>query len=112
MTGSYRLAIDIGGTFTDGVLLDEPTGGTHTVKVPTTPDDPSEGFLNAVRRALEEEGVAPHRLATIVHATTVATNVIHEGKLSPTALLVTEGFGDLLEIARQIRPVLYDLDAL
>ncbi len=112
MTGSYRLAIDIGGTFTDGVLLDEATGRTRTVKVPTTPDDPSLGFLSAVRRAMEEEGMAPDRLSNIVHATTVATNVIHEGKLSLTALLVTEGFGDMLEIARQIRPVLYDLDAL
>ena len=112
MTGPYRLAIDIGGTFTDGVLLDEATGRTRTVKVPTTPDDPSQGFLNAVRRAMDEEGVAPNRLANIVHATTVATNVIHEGKLSLTGLVVTEGFGDMLEIARQIRPVLYDLDAL
>ena len=111
-THAYRLAIDIGGTFTDCVLFNEVKGTMRVIKVPTTPDDPSEGFLSAVQRAVREENIAPEGLQYIVHATTVATNAILEGKLSPIALVVTEGFGDILEIGRQIRPVLYDLDAL
>ncbi len=111
MISSYRLAIDIGGTFTDGVLFNEATGRMRAIKVPSTPDDPSRGFLDAVQRAIQEEALAPAALTHVVHATTVATNAVLEGTLSPMALLVTEGFGDLLEIARQIRPNLYDLDA-
>ena len=111
-TDGYRLAVDIGGTFTDGVLFNEASGATWSIKVPSTPDDPSRGFLDAVERALQEEAFPPEALGHIVHATTVATNAILERKLSPTVLVVTEGFGDILEIARQTRPVLYDLDAL
>jgi len=105
----YRLGIDIGGTFTDATLLDEVTGETYIGKVSTTPHDPSEGFLEAVHRLLRQVEVAPADVRFVVHATTVATNAIIEGKVAPTGFVTTEGFRDMLEIARQVRPSLYDL---
>ncbi|HEY8885134.1 MAG TPA: hydantoinase/oxoprolinase family protein, partial [Chloroflexota bacterium] len=105
----YRLGIDIGGTFTDATLVDEATGELRIGKVPTTPRDPSQGFLEASRRILQRAGVAPAEVAYLVHATTVATNAIIEGTTAPAAFVTTEGFRDLLEIQRQIRPSLYDL---
>ncbi|HMQ31661.1 MAG TPA: hydantoinase/oxoprolinase family protein [Chloroflexaceae bacterium] len=106
---AYRLGIDIGGTFTDALLLDEASGATRIAKVPSTPADPSLGFLEAARRILAEAGVAPAELRLVVHGTTVATNTIIEGKGAPAGLLTTAGFRDMLEIARQTRPALYDL---
>ena len=109
MKPMYRLGIDIGGTFTDAVLLNEETGEARTVKVPSTPDDLSRGFLNAVHRILADRGVSPTDVGYLVHATTVATNSIIEGKIARTGFVTTDGFRDMLEIARQIRPSLYDL---
>jgi N-methylhydantoinase A len=105
----YRLGIDIGGTFTDATLLDEVTGTVHNAKVSTTPPDPAQGFMEAARRVLREAGVAPADVRFVVHATTVATNAIIEGKVAPTGFITTDGFRDMLEIARQVRPSLYDL---
>jgi len=109
MTTRYRLGIDIGGTFTDATLLDTGTGAVTVDKVPTTPSDPSLGFIDAASSILEKTGVAPADVEFVVHATTVATNSIIEGKLAPTAFVTTGGFGDMLELARQMRPSLYDL---
>ena len=109
MTRRYRLGIDVGGTFTDGILIDEETGGTRIAKVPSTPADPSVGFLAAVERILGEAGVKASDVGYLVHGTTVATNAIIEGKLAPTGFITTDGFRDMLEIQRQIRPSLYDL---
>ncbi len=106
---THRLGVDIGGTFTDAILIDESTGEVRTSKVPSTPDDPSRGFLNAATRILKETGVAPEQLSYVVHATTVATNSIIEGKLAPTGFVTTEGFRDMLEIQRQIRSSLYNI---
>ncbi len=78
-------------------------------KVPSTPDDPSRGFLSAATRILAEAGVEPVDLSYVVHATTVATNSIIEGKLAPTGFVTTAGFRDMLEIQRQIRSSLYDV---
>ena len=103
MSPTHRLGVDIGGTFTDAILIDESTGDVRISKVPSTPEDPSRGFLNAATRILEESGVAPEDLSYVVHATTVATNSIIEGKLAPTGFITTDGFRDLLEIQRQIR---------
>lgn len=108
-TRRYRLGIDVGGTFTDGILIDEESGGTRIAKVPSTPGDPSVGFLEAVERILREAGVEAAEVGSLVHGTTVATNAIIEGKLAPTGFFTTEGFRDMLEIQRQIRPSLYDL---
>jgi N-methylhydantoinase A len=107
MTG-VRVAIDIGGTFTDATLIDEETGGVAIAKVLTTPADPSEGFMQAVERALTEGGVGAAQVRFVVHATTVATNAIIEGKIARSGFVTTDGFRDLLEIARQVRPTLYD----
>ncbi len=107
---SFRIGIDVGGTFTDGILIDERTGDITIAKVTSTPEDPSRGFINAVERLLAEHPEAEWPdLAYIIHATTVVTNAVLEGKTAPAALIVTEGFRDLLEIGRQTRSSLYDL---
>jgi N-methylhydantoinase A len=105
---SVRIAIDIGGTFTDATLIDEETGAVSIAKVLSTPSDPSEGFMQAVDRALREGGVEASQVQFVVHATTVATNSIIEGKIARSGFVTTDGFRDLLEIARQVRPTLYD----
>ena len=109
MAHRYRLGIDVGGTFTDGILINEETGETRIVKVPSTPKDPSIGFLEAVERILREASIKIEDVGYLVHGTTVATNAIIEGNLGPTGFFTTEGFRDMLEIQRQIRPALYDL---
>jgi N-methylhydantoinase A len=106
---AYRLGIDIGGTFTDATLIDEATGEVRIGKVSSTPGDPSVGFHEATRRILREAGVSPADVRYVVHGTTVATNAIIEGKVARTGFITTEGFRDMLEIQRQIRPSLYDL---
>ena len=80
MSRSVRVAIDIGGTFTDATLIDEESGAASIAKVLSTPSDPSEGFMHAFHRALGEHDAADVRF--VVHATTVATNAIIEGKVS------------------------------
>jgi N-methylhydantoinase A len=106
----FRIGVDIGGTFTDGTLVDSSTGHVTTSKVLTTPTDLASGFISAVNKLLEVNSeVDPDEIEHVVHATTVATNAIIEGKTAKTAFVTTEGFRDMLEIARQIRPSLYDL---
>ncbi len=109
MTSRYRLGIDIGGTFTDATLINENTGEISVGKVPSTPEDPSVGFMNAADRMLRDTSVSPDEVEYLVHGTTVATNAIIEKKVAPTGFITTDGFRDLLEIQRQIRPTLYDL---
>lgn len=108
-TDRFRLGVDIGGTFTDAVLLSEATGETRIAKVPSTPADPSAGFLHAVDRILAAGGTDPAEVSYLVHGTTVATNSLIEGKTPRTAFITTAGFRDLLEIGRQVRPSLYDV---
>jgi len=105
----FRVAIDIGGTFTDLVLLDEATGATRIIKLPSTPSDPSIGFENTINRILQSGNVAPSELVHLVHGTTVATNAIIKDTVAKTGLITTRGFRDVLEIGRQVRPHLYDL---
>ena len=105
----FRVGVDVGGTFTDAILINEDTGRTRIAKVPSTPGDPSVGFLAAVERILREADIEAADVGYLVHGTTVATNAIIEGKLAPTGFITTEGFRDMLEIQRQIRPSLYDL---
>ncbi len=106
---AYRIGVDIGGTFTDVALIDEASGEIFNGKVLSTPQDPSRGFMEAVQRLVEQEAIAPEAVTYIVHGTTVATNAIIEGKVASTGFITTEGFRDMLEIARQIRPELYNL---
>ena len=106
----FRVGIDIAGTFTDGTLVDSTTGEVTTSKVLSTPSNPASGFISAVEKLLATHGsIDPTEIEHVVHATTVATNAIIEGKTATTAFITTEGFRDMLEIARQIRPSLYDL---
>jgi N-methylhydantoinase A len=106
-----RIGIDVGGTFTDVVLVDEASGLKHRVKVPSTPTDPSRGAIEGVAAVLGEAEFAPPHVGYFAHGTTVATNAILEGKLAPTALITTAGFRDVLEIGRQRRPNAYDFHA-
>jgi N-methylhydantoinase A len=101
------IGIDIGGTFTDVVLMGGRRGIVAKYKVDTTPHRLENCFISGLERG--SGGRAPHEIARLLHATTVATNTVLEGKGARTALLVTEGFRDVLEIARQRRPSLYDL---
>ena len=98
-----RLGVDVGGTFTDLVALSE--GALVTAKVPSTPRDQSVGVMNAVDASEVEAGA----VTALAHGMTVATNALLERRGSRTALVTTEGFRDVLEIARQNRPSLYDL---
>jgi N-methylhydantoinase A len=100
---STRLGVDVGGTFTDLVALSG--GKLVTAKVPSTPRDQSVGVMNAV----EVSGVESGALSALAHGMTVATNALLERRGARTALVTTEGFRDVLEIARQNRPSLYDL---
>ena len=109
MSTRFRLGVDIGGTFTDAVLLSEESGETSIAKVPSTPSDPSAGFLDAVTRILAANAVAPEDVSYLVHGTTVATNSLIEGTTPPAAFVTSAGFRDMLEIARQVRPSLYDV---
>src|SRR5882724_4115919 len=104
-----RFGIDIGGPFTDGALVDETTGEIVNVKVPTTPVDPAIGFMAAVERALQRAQIASEMIRLVVHATTVATNALIEGKTARVGMITTQGFRDVLEIGRQIRSRLYDV---
>ena len=105
----HRLGVDIGGTFTDAILIDEATGDFSISKVSSTPTDPSAGFLHATDRILATADTAPGSLRYVVHGTTVATNAIIQRRIARTALITTDGFRDVLEIGRQIRPSLYDI---
>ena len=105
---SYRIGIDIGGTFTD-IVIARDDGLIETRKVPSTPDDYSRGIAEALSRLVADYETSPDRITGIVHATTVATNAILEYKGARTGLLTTEGFRDVLEMRRLRIPVLYDL---
>ncbi|MGH2649902.1 MAG: hydantoinase/oxoprolinase N-terminal domain-containing protein, partial [Actinomycetota bacterium] len=109
MTGGYRLGIDIGGTFTDLALLDT-RGRVAFGKVLTTPDDPLRGLLSGMRAVLAGAGIPPLAVAHMLHGTTLITNAVVERKGARTALLTTEGFEDVLEIGREQRYDLYDLE--
>jgi N-methylhydantoinase A len=103
------LGVDVGGTFTDAVLLDG--GDVHTAKVPTTPREESFGVMQAVESVLGRAGASPADVDVFAHGMTVGTNALLEERGARTALIATRGFGDLLEIGRQNRPHLYRLCA-
>jgi len=105
----FRVGVDIGGTFTDVVVVAEDGDAVHCVKVLTTPDDPSQGFLHGLAEASERFGMDMTAITFAVHGTTIATNTIIQGKGAPAGLLTSAGFSDVLEIAYQTRPALYDI---
>ena len=104
---TYRLAIDIGGTFTDVVLLDATTHELAVAKVSTTPADRAAGFFHGIEKVLAGKATRPHRVASLAHGSTVATNAVLEGKGSRMGLLTTQGFGDILEIGRAYIPGIF-----
>ncbi|MFK0386357.1 hydantoinase/oxoprolinase family protein [Agrobacterium sp. NPDC090273] len=108
---ALRIGVDSGGTFTDVCLFDEATGKLDIWKVPSTPDDPSRGIANGVAEGLSTVGNTAGNIAFLGHGTTVATNALIELKGVATGLITTDGFRDLLEIGRQKRPSLYDMNA-
>jgi N-methylhydantoinase A len=103
-----RVGIDVGGTFTDAVLV-EDDGRLHTAKVRSTPADASEGFLEALAELSRRSGSEPGELAYLAHGTTVATNAIVQGSLARAGLIANAGFRDILEIGTQQRRSVYDL---
>jgi N-methylhydantoinase A len=101
---SYAVAVDIGGTFTDISLLDRSSGTVWRAKTPSIPADPSQAFMTGVNMVLEDAGITAAELSRVLHGTTVATNMILEGKGARTALVTTQGFRHVLEIGRQDIP--------
>ena len=108
-TPRYRLGFDIGGTFTDFVLLEETTGALRVGKCLTTPTDPSVGALAGLREVLREAGLEIAALDQAIHGTTVISNSIIERKGAVTGLLTTRGFRDAVEIGTAARYDMYDL---
>jgi N-methylhydantoinase A len=104
----FRLGVDIGGTFTDVVLLGSD-GSVRAKKVLSTPDDYALAVVDGARDLLEEAGVFGEMIEDVVHASTIASNTILEGRGARTALITTEGFRDVLELRRLRIPVLYDV---
>ncbi len=101
---SYRLGVDVGGTFTDFLLINESDGSTHTAKVPSTPEDSSIGVLNGVARVCEQSGVDPKDIKLVMHGTTVATNAVLTGNGAKVGLLTTHGYESVLQVARSFCP--------
>ena len=101
---SYRLGVDVGGTFTDLLLINEQTGETYMAKVPSTPEDSSIGVLNGVARICSESGTDPASIHRVMHGTTVATNSVLTGKGARVGLLTTRGFKHVLQVARSFCP--------
>lgn len=100
----YRLGVDVGGTFTDVLLLEETSGTTYRAKTPSTPADQSVGVLNGVAQVCEEAGIDPSEVGQVLHGTTVATNAILEGRGARVGLVTTDGFRQVLQIARSYVP--------
>ena len=101
---SYRLGVDVGGTFTDFLLINESDGSTYTAKVPSTPEDSSIGVLNGVARICDQSGVNPKDIKLVMHGTTVATNAVLTGNGAKVGLLTTSGYESVLQVARSFCP--------
>ena len=100
----YRLGVDVGGTFTDLLLLDDVTGGFWRHKTPSTPHDSSEGILNGVETLCAAVDISPSDIGVFLHGTTVATNAVLEGKGARVGLVTTEGYRQIMQIARSFVP--------
>jgi len=101
---TYRLGVDVGGTFTDLLLFNEVTGEFWRHKTPSTPSDSSEGILTGVGAICGQAGIAPSQVEIFLHGTTVATNAVLEGKGARVGLVVTEGYRQIMQIARSFVP--------
>jgi N-methylhydantoinase A len=101
---AHRLGMDVGGTFTDLLLVDDEGGGQTRVKVPSTPADPSQAVLAGVTRILREGGIEASQITRLMHGTTVVTNAVLEGKGARVGLITTQGFREILHLARSQTP--------
>jgi N-methylhydantoinase A len=101
---TYRLGVDVGGTFTDLLLINESTGQTWRAKVPSTPADQSAGVLAGLGKLCAAAGLDPAAIGSVLHGTTVATNAVLEGRGARVGLLVTEGYRQVLQVARSFVP--------
>ena len=100
----YRLGVDVGGTFTDLLLVNEATGGTWSAKVPSTPADQSIGVLTGIERVCKKAGIAPASIDHVMHGTTVATNTVLTSTGAKCGLVTTRGYRQVLQIARSFVP--------
>ncbi|QGN55860.1 hydantoinase/oxoprolinase family protein [Novosphingobium sp. Gsoil 351] len=100
----YRLGVDVGGTFTDLLLFDDDSGSSWRTKTPSTPHDSSEGILNGVEEVCKIAGVTPGEIEVFLHGTTVATNAVLEGKGARVGLVTTQGYRQIMQIARSFVP--------
>ncbi|MBL4800271.1 MAG: hydantoinase/oxoprolinase family protein [Emcibacter sp.] len=100
----YRLGVDVGGTFTDLLLIEEDTGRTYRSKVPSTPADPSQAVLMGTQKICDMAGISASDLSFFMHGTTVATNAVLERKYARVGLVVTDGYRQILQVARSLVP--------
>src|ERR671938_1150474 len=100
-----RLGVDVGGTFTDLIYVDDEAGTVLVHKIPTTPDDPSQGTVQGIRELTEQAGESPAALDQVFHGTTIATNIVIEHSGAQVGLITTEGYRDILHIARHKKPL-------
>ena len=100
-----RLGVDVGGTFTDLIYVDDEAGRILVHKLATTPDDPSEGTVAGIRELTEEAGESPSVLDQVFHGTTIATNIVIEHNGATVGMITTEGYRDILHIARHKKPL-------
>ncbi|MBP7615996.1 MAG: hypothetical protein KA756_10100, partial [Steroidobacteraceae bacterium] len=101
---AYRLGVDVGGTFTDLLLVHEKSGKTWSAKVPSTPADQSVGVVNGMMRVCEYAGIDPATILHVMHGTTVATNTVLTGTGAKCGLVTTKGYRQVLQIARSFVP--------
>ena len=101
---SYRLGVDVGGTFTDLLLVDDSNGETYTAKVPSTPEDSSIGVLDGINRICSQSDIDLSKVSQVMHGTTVATNAVLTGKGAKVGLITTKGYRQVLQVARSFCP--------
>src|SRR5229473_6536162 len=99
-----RLGVDVGGTFTDLLLINEETGATFRVKVPTTPANQAAAVLDGIERVCASAGIKPSALTELMHGTTATTNAVLEGKGARVGLVTTQGYRQILQLARSYVP--------
>lgn len=104
MSDSYRLGVDVGGTFTDVLLINDDSGSIYTAKVPSTPADSSQGVLAGIERVCETAAIDPASISHVMHGTTVATNTVLTGSGAKVGLVTTKGYRQVLQIARSFVP--------
>ena len=101
---AFRVGVDVGGTFTDLLLIDEDGGARHIAKVPSTPADLSAGVLQGLEKVCQQAGIEPQAIGQVMHGTTVATNAILTGSGARVGLVTTQGYGQVLQVARSFVP--------